>query len=41
MLNPTYEMETLLGLGLAPGKKNSVANLKSRAKDEYLPGLLI
>ena len=33
-------METLLGLGLAPGKKNSVENLKPRAKDEYLPRLL-
>ena len=38
--SPTYEMETLLGLGLAPGKKNSVENLKPRAKDEYLPRLL-
>ena len=37
---PTYEMETLLGLGLAPGKKNSVENLKPRANDEYLPRLL-
>ena len=33
-------METLLGLGLAPGKKNSIENLKPRAKDEYLPRLL-
>ena len=33
-------METLLGLGLAPGKKNSIENLKPRAKDEHLPRLL-
>ena len=33
-------METLLGLGLAPGKKNSIENLKPRAKDEYLPRFL-
>ena len=37
---PTYEMETLLGLGLAPGKQNSIENLKPRAKDEYLARLL-
>ena len=41
MLNlSTYEMETLLGLELAPGKKNSVENMKPRVKDEYLPRLL-
>ena len=33
-------METLLGLGLASGKKNSIENLKPRAKDEHLPRLL-
>ena len=41
MLNLSkYEMETLLGLELAPGKKNSVENMKPRVKDEYLPRLL-
>ena len=39
-MQPTYEIETLLGLGLAPGKKNSVEKLKPRVKDEYLPRLL-